>query len=113
MSEIESPTTPPNWELTEALSVLLNSIVHRDYSYSAAPKIKASNNAFKITLPNRNAVKRTATEVSETPKSYEEQILAVVLQNGRIVRIEADVLLGVSQARMDKHLKSYKTKNCH
>lgn len=69
------------------------------------PKLEVTSNAFKITLPNRNAAAKDADTNTEKSLRYEEQILAFVSQKGHIVRKEADVLLGVSQATSNRILK--------
>ena len=64
------------------------------------PKIEASNNAFKITLPNRNAGK-----ASDAQQSVEERVLACAETKGSITRSDVDALLGVSQATSNRLLK--------
>lgn len=64
------------------------------------PKIEASNNAFKITLPNRNAGK-----ASDAQQSVEERVLAFAETKGSITRSDVDALLGVSQATSNRLLK--------
>lgn len=64
------------------------------------PKIEASNNAFKITLPNRNAGK-----ASDAQQSVEERVLAFAETKGSITRSDVDAFLGVSQATSNRLLK--------
>ena len=68
------------------------------------PKIEVTNNAFKITLPNRNAVKATDSVPNER-KSNEEKILDLIAQNGYVVRSDVDQLLDVSQTTASRILK--------
>ena len=69
------------------------------------PKIEVSSNAFKITLPNRNAgTNHTQTPVG-TLKSEEKRILDFIGSNGHIVRSDVDQLLDVSQATANRILK--------
>ena len=66
--------------------------------------IEVTNNAFKITLPNRNAVKATDSVPNER-KSNEEKILDLIAQNGYVVRSDVDQLLDVSQTTASRILK--------
>ena len=68
------------------------------------PIIEVTNNAFKITLPNRNAAK-TMDIVSNERKSNEERILNLIAQNGYVVRSDVDQLLDVSQTTASRILK--------
>ena len=63
------------------------------------PKIEVTNNAFKITLPNRNAGKATDSVPNE------EKILDLIAQNGYVVRSDVDQLLDVSQTTASRILK--------
>lgn len=65
------------------------------------PKIEVTKNAFKITLPNRNA-DNTATAAPEGP---EGQILAYLSKHPYIVRHDVDELLKVSQTTSSRLLK--------
>ena len=65
------------------------------------PKIEVTCNAFKVTLPNRNAV----VKEDIAHKTDEEQILAFIETNGHIVRSDVDRLLGVSQVTANRILK--------
>ncbi len=64
------------------------------------PKIEASKNAFKITLPNRNTGK-----ASDAQQSVEERVLAFAEKKGSITRSDVDALLGISQATSNRLLK--------
>lgn len=68
------------------------------------PKIEVTSNAFKITLPNRNAAAKTSTAPTASG-SNEERILAFIETNGYIVRSDVDELLDVSQATANRILK--------
>ena len=61
------------------------------------PKIEVTNNAFKITLPNRNAVK-AMDAVSNERKSNEEKILDLIAKNGYVVRNDVDQLFATNGA---------------
>ena len=77
---------------------------HRNIHTGVEPKIEVTNNAFKITLPNRNAVKATDSVPNER-KSNEEKILDLIAQNGYVVRSDVDQLLDVSQTTASRILK--------
>lgn len=74
------------------------------------PKIEATNNAFKITLPNQNHASATMQSAFQTKLPHEEQILRFVSQNGHIVRSEADALLDTSPSTSNRILKQMVTK---
>ena len=73
---------------------------------SLQPKIEATGNAFKITLPNRNfAIKKPKIlYVKETQAAYgsqlskEERVLALVAKQGSVSRKEVQDHLGIAQA---------------
>lgn len=97
-------------KLIEAYGTGMPKIMRAYEGSGVTPKIEATGNAFKITLPNRNAAADPAAEVFKVPMSHEEQILAFVSRNGHIVRSEADALLGVSQATSNRILKQMTAK---
>ena len=68
------------------------------------PKIEVTNNAFKITLPNRNAVVSADTASSEA-ESNEERILEFLRTHGVLVRSDVDRLLNVSQSTASRILR--------
>lgn len=80
---------------------------------SVQPQIIATHNAFKIILPNVNAVSK-AVETSEetvqtvTPVSElkEEKILRFLGESQTITRKKVQELLGVSQASAGRVLKA-------
>ena len=69
------------------------------------PKIEVSSNAFKITLPNRNAAANKAETPTSKPNSGEKLILEFIGSNGYIVRSDVDQLLDVSQSTANRILK--------
>ncbi len=86
-------------KLIEAYGTGLPKIMKSYEGSGLNPVIKATANAFKITLPNRNAHKeRTAPPVASGSQSEGDKILAFIAQNGHIARSDADKLLGVSQS---------------
>ena len=68
------------------------------------PKIEVTSNAFKITLPNRNAAPKESP-AAIVPERNEDRIMAFVESNGHITRSDVDVLLDVSQATANRILK--------
>ena len=66
------------------------------------PVVEVSDNAFKITLPNRNAVAAgEAAPPAKTPAPADERerrVLDLLAQKGRLVRRDTQAALGVSQA---------------
>lgn len=69
------------------------------------PKIEVSDNAFKMTLPNRNAGGEMSTAVPEPQENAEEKILSFLDANGQLVRSDVDRLLNVSQPTASRILK--------
>lgn len=88
-------------KLIEAYGTGMRKIVEAYAGIGLEPRVEATNNAFKITLPNRNAavVNQPAT------KSSEAKILEYLKEHSFIVRSEVDKLLGVSQATANRILK--------
>ncbi len=91
-------------QLIEAYGTGMPKIMKAYAGTGLEPKIEVTNNAFKITLPNRNAA-RIADTVSNERKSNEERILDLIAQNGHVVRSDVDQLLDVSQTTASRILK--------
>ena len=92
-------------ELIEAYGTGMPKIMKSYAGTGLEPKIEVTNNAFKVTLPNRNtAVKESKSSRAE--KTNEERILDFVGRNGEIVRSDVDRLLNVSQPTASRILKS-------
>ena len=92
-------------QLIEAYGTGMPKIMNAYTETELKPKIEVSSNAFKITLPNRNAgANHTQTPVG-TLKSEEKRILDFIGSNGHIVRSDVDQLLDVSQATANRILK--------
>lgn len=92
-------------ELIEAYGTGMPKIVKSYAGTGLEPKIEVTNNAFKVTLPNRNtAVKESKSSGAE--KTNEERILDLIGQNGEIVRSDVDRLLNVSQPTASRILKN-------
>lgn len=91
-------------QLIEAYGTGMSKIMKAYADTGLEPKIEVTNNAFKITLPNRNAAK-TMDTVSNERKSNEEKILDLIAKNGYVVRSDVDQLLDVSQTTASRILK--------
>lgn len=92
-------------KLIEAYGTGMPKIMSSYEGSGLEPKIEVTNNAFKITLPNRNAVEKKVTEASLARRSNEQKIMEFVERNGFIVRSDVDSLLSVSQATASRILK--------
>jgi ATP-dependent DNA helicase RecG len=91
-------------QLIEAYGTGMPKIMKAYADTGLEPKIEVTSNAFKITLPNRNAAKKADT-VSNERKSNEERILDLIVKNGYVVRSDVDQLLDVSQTTASRILK--------
>lgn len=99
-------------QLIEAYGTGMKKIMGAYENTSVQPEITTTNNAFKIILPNVNAVPK-ATEAPEKTKaaiatatdSNEEKILQFLTEHQVITRKEAQALLGVSQSTAGRVLK--------
>ena len=91
-------------ELIEAYGTGVPKIIKAYVGTGLEPKIEVTNNAFKITLPNRNAVTAASVD-SDVAKTNEERILDLVDENGSISRSDVDRLLNVSQTTASRILK--------
>ena len=65
------------------------------------PRIEATSNAFKVTLPNRNAVSPAASASTEP----EAAIIAYLKEREFVTRKDVDALLQISQATSNRLLK--------
>ncbi len=91
-------------KLIEAYGTGLPKIIKAYARSGLEPKFEVTGNAFRITLPNRNASAKEEN-MSDRPKSNEERILTFAELHGHIVRSDVDTLLGVSQATANRILK--------
>lgn len=109
-------------ELIEAYGTGMPKIMKAYEGSGFTPKIEVTSNAFKITLPNRNALvnaksspesplsdSRISADIehrkTSTSKSDEERILDFITSSGHIVRSDIDKLLNVSQPTSNRILK--------
>ena len=92
-------------QLIEAYGTGMPKIMNAYMESEPKPKIEISNNAFKISLPNRNAGANHAEALVGMLKSDEKQILDFIGSHGYIVRSDVERLLEVSQATANRILK--------
>ena len=100
-------------QLIEAYGTGMKKIMGAYADAPVQPKITTTNNAFKIILPNVNAVQKAAEapegiEKTAVPISdlNEEKILRFLTEHQVITRKEAQALLEVSQSTAGRILKS-------
>ena len=96
-------------KLIEAYGTGMPKIMKAYDGSGLTPKIEVTANAFKITLPNRNA-EQNQQPAAPLPTENEKKILAFVDAHGFVVRSDVDTLLGVSQATANRILKRMVTK---
>ena len=92
-------------QLIEAYGTGMPKIMNAYTETELKPKIEVSSNAFKITLPNRNAGANHTETLVGTVKGDEKRILDFIGSHGHIVRSDVDRLLEVSQATANRILK--------
>ena len=100
-------------QLIEAYGTGMKKIMGAYADAPVQPKIMTTNNAFKIILPNVNAVQKTAKAPEEIEKTAvpisdpnKEKILRFLTEHQVITRKEAQTLLEVSQSTAGRVLKS-------
>lgn len=91
-------------ELIEAYGTGIPKIMNAYKDAPVKPKIEATNNAFKITLPNRNYVSSSSYD-NESAYCYETRVLDFINEHGMAVRSDVDDLLGISQSTSSRILK--------
>lgn len=97
-------------QLIEAYGTGMKKIMGAYADTSVQPKVTTTNNAFKIILPNVNAVPKAAEAPEEAialvADSNEEKILRFLTEHQVITRKEAQALLDVSQSTAGRILKA-------
>ncbi|WP_293695038.1 RNA-binding domain-containing protein [uncultured Phascolarctobacterium sp.] len=100
-------------QLIEAYGTGMKKIMGAYADAPLQPKIKTTNNAFKIILPNVNFTPKAAEAHNEfenaavpTLDSNEEKVLQFLREHPMITRKEAQVLLEVSQSTAGRILKA-------
>ena len=99
-------------QLIEAYGTGMRKIMGAYAGAPSQPQIMATNNAFKIVLPNMNfaatAAETPASNSKEAPAasySREDEILRFLAEHPSITRKEAQTLLGVSQSTAGRLLR--------
>ncbi len=90
-------------QLIEAYGTGMKKIMGAYADTLVQPKITTTNNAFKIVLPNVNAMPKAAAPASD---SNEEKVLQFLKEHPMITRKEAQALLEVSQSTAGRILKA-------
>ncbi|MCL2599553.1 MAG: putative DNA binding domain-containing protein [Treponema sp.] len=85
--------------LVEAYGTGIPRIMRSYAEYARKPELQASSNAFKITLPNRNAILPAPAGNETIPLTEnEEKAIALLESRDRIVRGDVEAALNISQA---------------
>ena len=94
-------------ELIEAYGTGIIKIMEAYEGTGMTPQIEASDNAFKIILPNLNAMPESARKVQGKPAvgTPEERVIALAKQRGFVTRKEIEILLGMGQSSCGRLLK--------
>ena len=94
-------------ELIEAYGTGIIKIMEAYEGTGMTPQIEASDNAFKIILPNLNAMPESARKVQGKPSvgTPEERVIALAKQRGFVTRKEIEILLGMGQSSCGRLLK--------
>ena len=100
-------------QLIEAYGTGMKKIMGAYADAAVQPKITATNNAFKIILPNVNAMPKAVEAPNKIEKatvpisdSSEEKVLQFLAEHQAITRKETQVLLNVSQSTAGRVLKA-------
>ena len=94
-------------ELIEAYGTGIIKIMEAYEGTGMAPQIETSDNAFKIILPNLNAMPEPARQMQVNPEKStpEEKVIVLTKQRGVITRKEIEILLGIGQSSCGRLLK--------
>ena len=94
-------------ELIEAYGTGIIKIMEAYEGTGLTPQIETSDNAFKIILPNLNAMPESARQIQVNPKKVtpEEKVIALTKQRGFVTRKEIEILLGIGQSSCVRLLK--------
>ena len=94
-------------ELIEAYGTGIIKIMEAYEGTGMTPQIETSDNAFKIILPNLNAMPEPARhiQVNSEKSMPEEKVIAVTKQRGFVTRKEIEILLGMGQSSCGRLLK--------
>ena len=94
-------------ELIEAYRTGIIKIMETYKGTGMTPQIETSDNAFKIILPNLNAMPEPARQMQVNPEegTLEEKVIALTKQRGFVTRKEIEILLGIGQSSCGRLLK--------
>ncbi len=94
-------------ELIEAYGTGIIKIMEAYEGTGITPQIETSDNAFKIILPNLNAMPEPARQMQVNPEKCtpEEKVIALTKQRDVITRKEIEILLGIGQSSCGRLLK--------
>ena len=94
-------------ELIEAYGTGIIKIMETYKGTGLTPQIETSDNAFKIILPNLNAMPEPARQMQVNPEegTLEEKVIALTKQRGFVTRKEIEILLGIGQSSCGRLLK--------
>lgn len=94
-------------ELIEAYGTGIIKIMEAYEGTGMTPQIETSDNAFKMILPNLNAMPEPARQMQGDPEkgTPEEKVIALTKQRGFITRKEVEILLGIGQSSCGRLLK--------
>jgi len=94
-------------KLVEAYGTGIIKIMESYEGYAAKPKLKVTDNAFNISIPNLNfAASRRMVESNDDMNEQWKEILSSIAGSGSITRQETEKLLGVGQTRAHVLLKA-------
>ena len=94
-------------ELIEAYGTGLVKIMDAYEGTGMMPRIETSNNAFKIILPNLNAITESAKpkQIGLEKDIPEKKVIALTKEQGVITRKEVEMLLDMGQSSCGRLLK--------
>lgn len=94
-------------ELIEAYGTGLIKIMDAYEGTGMTPQIETSDNAFKLILPNLNAMAEPEKPIqARTEKDTpEEKVIALTKERGFVTRKEVEILLGIGQSSCGRLLK--------
>ena len=94
-------------ELIEAYGTGIIKIMEAYEGTGMTPQIETSDNAFKIILPNLNAMPEPERQIQVNSENSmpEEKVIALTKQRGFVTRKEIEILLGMGQSSCGRLLK--------
>lgn len=94
-------------ELIEAYGTGIRKIMEAYEGSARKPKIEVTENAFKITIPNRNISNAPDEETEDQKESVEQEkrVMKLAKENGSVSRKEIEGVLGISQSTGGRLLK--------